>query len=113
MTTIEHWKRTKRLDHRVQILKAVAHPVRMCVVAALIEGPRHVNALAEQLGIAQPIVSQQLRILRMSGLVRTQRKGGLAVYEVAEPNLFKLMDCLDNCCADAQAREARQGRSRG
>ncbi|MGC4116403.1 MAG: metalloregulator ArsR/SmtB family transcription factor [Myxococcales bacterium] len=105
MATIEHWKQTKRLDHRVQVLKAVAHPVRMCVIAALLERPRHVNALAEELGIAQPIVSQQLRILRMSGLVRTQRQGGLAVYEVAEPNLQKLMSCLDGCCEEVKARQ--------
>jgi ArsR family transcriptional regulator len=110
MNTLAHWNESRHLDKRVQMLKAVAHPVRLCVIAALAERPRHVNALAEGLDVPQPIVSQQLRILRMMGLVRTHRQGGLAVYELAEPHLLDLMDCLDRCCAGAAHPPRRQKR---
>jgi len=110
MTTLAQWHQDRHLDRRVQMLKAVAHPVRMCVIAVLAERPLHVNAIAAHLQVAQPIVSQQLRILRMMGLVDTHRVGGLSVYELAEPHLRDLMACLDRCCAEVSARAAKRPR---
>ena len=110
MNTLAQWHAVRFLDRRVQMLKAVAHPVRLCVIAALADRPMHVNALAEGLEVPQPIISQQLRILRMMGLVRTHRLGGLAVYELAEPHLHDLLQCLDRCCADSTRRAASRPR---
>ena len=80
-----------------EVLKAVAHPLRLRIVDILVAEPSHVGALAERLGVKQPAVSQQLRILRMQGLVRAQRDGGLVVYELAEPHLRQLLGCVEGC----------------
>ena len=91
------------------VLKALAHPARLRIVAALCEGEQSVSGLAQRLGIRPAIVSQQLRILRMSGLVAAARKGGFAVYHLAEPRLKDLVACLDRCHRDATgARGARK-----
>ena len=82
----------------VRILKAVAHPVRLKIVALLCEGDRHVSALSEELDINQAIISQQLRILRMSGLVDASREGGFAVYRLTELHLKDLVACMEKCC---------------
>jgi ArsR family transcriptional regulator len=79
------------------ILKALANPARLRIVAALCEGRTSVGALAERLGIAQAIVSQQLRILRMEGLVAAERERGFSVYALAEPRLRELVKCLEKC----------------
>ena len=79
------------------MLKAIAHPVRLRIVAVLVEGDAHVGALAERLGINQPIVSQQLRILRMRGLVRAERTNGLAVYRLTQPHLADMLGCVQSC----------------
>ena len=84
----------------VGILKAVAHPVRLRLVALLCKGEMHVSALAEGLQINQAIVSQQLRILRMSGLVGVSRQGGYAVYRLTEPHLRDLVACMERCCSE-------------
>ena len=47
-----------------EVLKAVAHPLRIRIVAILAEKDENVTALAETLEAPQAIVSQQLRILR-------------------------------------------------
>jgi DNA-binding transcriptional ArsR family regulator len=78
-------------------LKAVAHPLRLRIVAALCEGPAVVGALAERLGAAQSAVSQELRILRMGGLVGVERAGGFATYSLALPGLKDLVKCLEKC----------------
>jgi DNA-binding transcriptional ArsR family regulator len=90
---------TTGVQRRVQVLKAVAHPVRLALVAELARRPLHVNALADALGVPQSIVSQQLRILRMTNLVHVQRGRGRAVYALAEPHLKGLLKCMDRCCA--------------
>ncbi len=82
-----------------EILKAIGHPMRLGIVALLVrEGPMHVGSLAERLDAKQPIVSQQLRILRMRGLVDAIRENGHATYRIAEPHLEQMVDCMENCC---------------
>jgi len=84
-------------EHLALILKALAHPARLRIVAALSEGRVSVGGLAERLGLAQAIVSQQLRILRSEGLVASEREGGFALYSLAEPRMRSLLKCLEKC----------------
>ena len=79
------------------VLKALSHPVRLRIVAVLCEGEENVIGLATRLGVAQAIVSQQLRILRMTGLAAATRRDGFAHYALAEPHLRQLIACLQNC----------------
>lgn len=90
------------LDRKVQVLKAMGHPIRLRLVAALATGDTHVKALAEELDAPQSIVSQQLRILRMSGLVDVKRQDGFAVYTLVERHLIDLLTCMERCCAGAE-----------
>jgi DNA-binding transcriptional ArsR family regulator len=86
-----------RAEHIAEVLKAVAHPLRLRIVAILCAGDEHVNALAERLDAPQPIVSQQLRILRSRGLVAATRENGFARYRLAEPALKDLVCCMEKC----------------
>ncbi len=87
-----------RAERLSEILKAVAHPLRLRIVALLCgQGETHVNGLAERLDAPQPIVSQQLRILRARGLVAATRENGFARYRLAEPALRELVCCMERC----------------
>jgi len=80
-----------------EVLKAVAHPLRIRIVAILAEGDENVTALSEKLEAPQAIVSQQLRILRSQGLVDAVREAGFARYRLVETNLRTLVTCMENC----------------
>ena len=84
-------------EHLAELLKALGHPVRLRIVAILSGGDRCVGELADLLGVRQATASQQLRILRMSGLVRVTRRGGYSHYCLAEPRLIDLVGCLRGC----------------
>ena len=86
-----------RADHVADVLKAVAHPLRLRIVAVLCEGEENVTALAEKVEASQAIVSQQLRILRSRGLVAASREGGFATYRLVEQNLRGLVRCMERC----------------
>jgi DNA-binding transcriptional ArsR family regulator len=87
----------RKAVHCAEILKAVAHPIRLRIVAILCQGPENVTGLAERLGESQAIVSQQLRILRMKGLVAAEREKGFAEYRLLETNLRDLVGTMEKC----------------
>jgi DNA-binding transcriptional ArsR family regulator len=98
-----------RAKYLADVLKALAHPARLRIVAALCEGEESVIGLAGRLGMPQAIVSQQLRILRMSGLVAAEREAGFARYALAQPRLRQLVSCLEGCHTEtAGAPSARK-----
>ncbi len=76
-----------------EIFKALSDPTRLRLVHLLNNckpgvcqgGPLCVNALAHQLGVTQSAVSQHLRILRQTGLVRGERHGNFMHYSL-DPN---------------------------
>ena len=87
----------QRASRAAETIKALAHPLRLRIVALLCAGPTHVTALADALRVGQSIVSQQLRILRSRGLVGVERRDGHAFYRIAEPGLPALIHCIDGC----------------
>jgi DNA-binding transcriptional ArsR family regulator len=87
----------RRAGHVADTLKALAHPVRLRIVAILCEADETVGELAQRLALKQAIVSQQLRVLRMARLVDTARERGFVRYSLAEPRLRELVRCLEGC----------------
>lgn len=86
-----------RATHLAELLRALAHPLRLDIIASLAQGERHVGSLAEQLKAKPAIVSQQLRILRASRLVAVKREGGMALYSLELGELRRLVCCLSGC----------------
>jgi ArsR family transcriptional regulator len=86
-----------RATEIAEILKAVAHPLRLRLVALLCEREETVGGLARALAAPQAIVSQQLRILRMHRLVAATRGQGFATYQLREPRLRELVRCVEGC----------------
>ncbi len=86
-----------RAAQLADMLKALAHPLRLRIAAILCQEPRRVGEIAVLLSAPQAIVSQHLRILRMSGLVAADRHGGNASYSLTEPRIRDMIDCVENC----------------
>ena len=87
----------RRAEHIADVLRAVAHPLRIRIVAVLCAGEETVGDLSARLDAPQPIVSQQLRILRTQRLVAATRAKGFARYRILEPALHDLVCCMEKC----------------
>ncbi len=61
---------------------AIAEPRRREILDALAGGERSVSDLVERLGIAQPLVSKHLRVLREVGLVDVREQGRQRLYRL-------------------------------
>jgi ArsR family transcriptional regulator len=90
-------KDPRRAEHVASVLRAIAHPLRVRIVATLCHSEEHVSRLADELEAPQAIVSQQLRILRSERLVEARRENGHAYYRLAEPALRDLVCCMEKC----------------
>jgi len=66
------------------VLQAVADPVRWAVLAMLVEAPRCVCKLQEQVPIAGNLLSYHLKVLREAGLVTSSRRGRWIDYALAD-----------------------------
>ncbi len=68
------------------VFNAVAEPRRRQILDLLAAGERPVNDLVELLGLAQPLVSKHLRVLREVDLVHVRDEGRQRMYRLnAEP----------------------------
>src|SRR6267378_4105514 len=75
---------------------AVAEPRRRQILDVLSGGERPVNDLVAQLGLAQPLVSKHLRVLREVGLVDWRDVGRQRMYRVDGQPLKPIHDWVMN-----------------
>ena len=77
-----------------EVLKAMAHPVRLGVIEILADGEKTCTELFEQLGCSQSMMSQQLKILCQQGLVSIRKEGTQKYCALRNPDFLKLFDCM-------------------
>jgi DNA-binding transcriptional ArsR family regulator len=77
------------------ILSALGDPTRRQVFERLRSGARSVAALARELPVSRPAVSQHLKILKDAGLVRDEAVGTRRLYCLDRDGLAGLKAWLD------------------
>ncbi len=74
-----------------ETMAALATPSRVRILSRLAAGPCSVGQMVEDLDIAQPAVSQQLRVLRHLGLVVGARDGRHTIYALYDDHVRSLL----------------------
>jgi DNA-binding transcriptional ArsR family regulator len=83
---------TQLQTFKAQFFRALAHPIRIRILEILVRGGRTVQELQEVLELEQPIVSQQLAVLRNQNIVTTQKQGLSVRYAVRDPAVGDLLE---------------------
>jgi DNA-binding transcriptional ArsR family regulator len=87
----------ERVEKATDILKTVAHPLRLRIVDLLTEGERTVGDLQNNLGVSQSLTSQQLSLMKSRGVLRSRRVGKLTYYSIERPEVIQVLHCLRKC----------------
>ena len=74
---------------------ALGDPTRRAIFEQLLEGPSAVSALAHELPVSRPAVSQHLKVLKAAGLVADRQAGRQRVYRVDPSGLAVMRAELD------------------
>jgi ArsR family transcriptional regulator, virulence genes transcriptional regulator len=78
------------------VLAAMANPVRLLVLCALVDGEKPVHELVANSGISQSAVSQHLAKMRNLKLVTTRRDAQSIYYSLASEEVKQLLASLYN-----------------
>jgi len=93
----------RRYRREAELLKALAHPARLCIVRGLIEQGCNVTAIKDCLGLPQSTVSQHLAVLRAHGIVEGKRRGTEVAYNVVDERIRRIVEIL---LPEAPAKQA-------
>ena len=78
-----------------ELLKALAHPVRLQIVRGLLEcGCRNVNCIVGHTGMSQSCISQHLAKLKAAGVVRCERSGNENYYELDDSRAAGIVQAI-------------------
>lgn len=95
-----------KLGTATSIMRAIAHPLRIQILSTIDgRGSACVHEIYETLHIEQSVASQQLRILRLAGLVTARRDGKFIYYEVDYNKVNTTVLASARCNAKAPGEE--------
>lgn len=77
---------------KAAFFRALGHPVRIRILEILVRGEQSVQELQEALGVEQPVVSQQLAVLRATNIVFGRKEGASVRYTVRDPLIATLLE---------------------
>jgi len=91
----------EQLEQASNMLKAIAHPMRISILGYLDGGKRlSVTEIHELLQIDQSSASHHLGILKDKGILNSKREGKNIYYSLRNENFSKLIDCLSHCACN-------------
>ncbi|MBI5381145.1 MAG: winged helix-turn-helix transcriptional regulator [Opitutae bacterium] len=82
-------------QRRAAVFKALGHPARLQIVAALGDGERCVCELVEAVGSGWSTVSRHLTVLKAAGIIADEKRGLQVYYRMALPCVNSFAECLD------------------
>jgi DNA-binding transcriptional ArsR family regulator len=89
----------EQLESAANMLKAIAHPMRIAIIGFLEGGKKlTVTQIHELLEIEQSTTSHHLGILKDKGVLSSKREGKNTFYFLKHNNLTQIVECLNKCC---------------
>jgi ArsR family transcriptional regulator len=76
---------------KAEFFKTLGHPARIRILELLAVGEHSVGELQAEVGLEGSHISQQLAVLRRSGVVVARKQGNSVIYSMASPDMAELM----------------------
>ncbi len=88
-------KAHKKYTENAELLKVLAHPVRLCIVRGLLEkGECNVTYMQSCLNTPQSTVSQHIQKLKAAGVIEGRREGLEIHYKVCNDKVARVIQAL-------------------
>lgn len=88
-------KKYNMLKSKSELLKAIAHPMRLCILNCLMSSEEcNVTMLTKRMHMPQSTISQHLSKLKSSGLIEGERKGVEIQYRVIDEDVKAIIHLL-------------------
>ena len=78
-----------------ELLKALAHPVRICIIRGLMnKGSCNVSYMQNCLNLPQSTISQHLQKLKALGIIKGERNGLQINYSVSNETIVNIINAM-------------------
>lgn len=85
----------KDYNEAAELLKAIAHPVRLCIINGLVnKGKCNVGYMQNCLELPQSTISTHLSKLRAYGVIEGERNGLEINYKIKDERIIKIVNYL-------------------
>lgn len=99
-------------DEAVEIVArrfaALAEPMRLRLIQALLDGEKNVTELVEATGGTQANISRHLQTLVAAHILARRKQGLLVFYRVSDPTIPKLCDLVCGSLGKTLQKQAHQ-----
>lgn len=86
----------EKLQESSEVLRALSHPLRLQILEFIDQNDTiNVNKIYNTLNLEQSITSQHLRILRLAGLVETERDGKFIHYSIDYDKVMNAVSAIN------------------
>jgi len=92
-------------ESKVRFLESLADKTRLRIVEALKEKEKTVTQLVQELGATQSNISGHLRLLKISGIIKSRQEGKYVYYSLASSAIADFLTRLEDMLI-AMKREA-------
>ena len=90
-------KQTKKLyELKAEVIRAIAHPIRLQIVDYLADGEQCVCDIARHVGAERSNVSRHLAVMLNAGIVDCRKDGLRVIYSLRTPCVANFLDCVTN-----------------
>ena len=79
---------------QAEIVRAVAHPIRIAIVDFLKDGEQCVCDIAEHIGSEQSNVSRHLSVMVSAGVLEHRKEGLWMIYKLKCPCILDFFSCI-------------------
>ena len=87
----------EKIEKGAEIFKGFGNPIRIRIIDALKDTNMRVMDLSALLGYSQPIISQQLKILKGAGIVHKIREKQSYQYSLTDAHFSEMIKCMRGC----------------
>ena len=82
------------IDLASEILKSIAHPIRLKILCFLIDGEKNVSEIEQQFGSTISNISQHLTVLRKASIINRRKEANFMFYSLKDENISTLIETI-------------------
>lgn len=87
-------KEMRRYELQAEILKALAHPIRLAIVQFLADKEKCVCHIVDYVGTSQSNVSKHLGLMKKVGILSDRKEGLSVYYRLNMPCALNFFQCV-------------------
>lgn len=84
----------RQIDTATEILKSIAHPIRLKILCFLLDGEKNVGEIEQQFGSTISNISQHLTVLRKADIILRRKDANFMYYSLKDQNIVSLMETM-------------------